>query len=479
MNSSQAPAHNEYAGDEINALVLDSGSSTTRAGFAGEDAPKSLVPSFYGVIQDASSTTTPDDYLFGENAVHNPRAHLEIRNPFGADSVVENWDAATRLWEYAITSRLTGIRATHPSKNGLNVGNGGEEVDVAMEGMEEVEKPMAENPLLMSEPGWNPTKAREKTMEVAMEDWGVPAFWMGKTGVLAAFASGKPSALVVDIGANTTSVTPLFDGLPLRKGILHSPLAGNFLSNQLRLQFAQSNPPVPLVPHFMVKSKSPVDANSPASASYVSFATPPSDSFRRLEEERVLLSFKESVVQVWQGPGRLSSRQHPNSERTNEDEAATRPGRPFEMPDGWNSMWGVERYKVVEGLFDHRAALTDDENPAPDSKHTLPTLIFNSLSQIDVDVRAQLLQTVILTGGGSLVEKMTDRLHSELSTMFPNPRVRVYGASGSGAGAVADRRYAAWVGGSVLGSLGSFHQMWISKKEYDEHGPGILEKRCK
>jgi len=32
------------------------------------------------------------------------------------------------------------------------------------------------------------------------------------------FASGKPNALVVDIGANTTSVTPISDGFVLKKG---------------------------------------------------------------------------------------------------------------------------------------------------------------------------------------------------------------------------------------------------------------------
>lgn len=58
--------------------------------------------------------------------------------------------------------------------------------------------------------------------------------------------------------------------------------------------------------------------------------------------------------------------------------------------------------------------------------------------------------------------------------MYPGPRVRVYAP-----GQVVERKYASWIGGSILGSLGTFHQMWISKKEYEEHGPNIIEKRCK
>ncbi|GAB7357286.1 hypothetical protein MBLNU459_g8255t1 [Dothideomycetes sp. NU459] len=478
MYSYSAPAAQEYAGDEINALVLDPGSFSTRAGFAGEDTPKSVVPSYYGALTSESEPR----YIFGENAIHNPTAGLDIRNPFNSESVVEDWDTATKLWEYTITSRLTGQRPTPPSKNGLNDTSaekneeGDGDGDVAMEGVEgveELEKPMAENPLLMSEPAWNPAKARGKSIEIAMEDWGVPAFWMGKTGMLAAFSAGKPNALVIDVGANTTSVTPIYDGFVLKKGVQKSSLAGNFISKQLRLQFAQMTPSVPLVPHYMVSSKQPVDAGQPANAVYAQFQTPPTDSFRRSEEERVFTSFKESMVQVWQGPGRLD---HVDSmgNHMNAEAAKSLPPRPFEMPDGWNQVFGIERFRVIEGLFDAKAALTDAENPAPDDKQTLSAMVKASIDAVDVEIRPTLLQNIVLTGGGSLVEKMGERLHAELSALYPNPKVRVHASN-----IITDRKYGAWVGGSILASLGTFHQMWISKKEYDEHGSNIVEKRCK
>lgn len=168
--------------------MLDPGSYSIRAGFAGEDAPKSVVPSYYGVLNADSEP----QYLFGENAIHNPTPGMDIKNPFNSESVVEDWDVASKLFEYTITSRLTGVRQTPPSKNGLNNDpkedgeNGNGDEDVAMEGTEELEKPMAEHPLLMTEPAWNPAKARAKAMEIAIEDWGVPAFYLAKTGMLAA-----------------------------------------------------------------------------------------------------------------------------------------------------------------------------------------------------------------------------------------------------------------------------------------------------
>merc|ERR1719427_1852573 len=37
-----------------------------------------------------------------------------------------------------------------------------------------------------------------------------------------------------------------------------------------------------------------------------------------------------------------------------------------------------------------------------------------------------------------------------------------------------ERKYSVWIGGSILASLSTFQQMWISKQEYDECGPSIV-----
>lgn len=98
---------------------------------------------------------------------------------------MQDWDLATKLWEYSITSRLISPKSSNPAKNGLNDPTNGDG-DVDMDELDDVEKPMADNPLLMSEPGKTTQKSREKLIENAMENWGVPAFWLGRSGVLAA-----------------------------------------------------------------------------------------------------------------------------------------------------------------------------------------------------------------------------------------------------------------------------------------------------
>jgi actin-related protein 4 len=262
-------------------------------------------------------------------------------------------------------------------------------------------------------------------------------------------------------------------------------LAGNFVSNQLRLIFKQSQPEIPLTPHYLVASKTQVDAGAPAQATYKKFDPPPLDSFRRHEEERVLTEFKESVVEVWSGPGRLNN-------ATNEEVARNQPGRPFEMPDGWNQVFGIERFRAAEGIFDANAAFhvsqlvqscelshsltrrKDADNQKPKEEHTLPKLIQAAVQNVDADQRTMLLNHVVVTGGSSLLYKFNDRLNNEVNLLYPSTRNKIVAP-----GPIVERKYAAWIGGSILASLGSFHQLWISKKEYEEHGVNIVEKRCK
>lgn len=105
-------------------------------------------------------------------------------------------------------------------------------------------------------------------------------------------------------------------------------------------------------------SKSPVDAGAPSQATYKTFATAPHDSFRRLNEERVITEFKESCVQIW-NPAR-----NPNGANSTLQasidwlRAQQEPGRPFEMPDGWNNVFGIDRYRVAEGMFDEKGGLS-------------------------------------------------------------------------------------------------------------------------
>jgi actin-related protein len=41
-----------------------------------------------------------------------------------------------------------------------------------------------------------------------------------------------------------------------------------------------------------------------------------------------------------------------------------------------------------------------------------------------------------------------------------------------------ERKYSVWIGGSILASLSTFQQMWVTKQDYDESGPSIIHRKC-
>ena len=81
---------------------------------------------------------------------------------------------------------------------------------------------------------------------------------------------------------------------------------------------------------------------------------------------------------------------------------------------------------------------------------------------------------VVLTGGTSLFASLRDRLEREMTETAPSMmKVKVAAATNS-----VERRYSTWIGGSILASLGTFQQMWMSKEEYKEHGAGLIHKKA-
>lgn len=51
------------------------------------------------------------------------------------------------------------------------------------------------------------------------EKYNIPAFFLVKNAVLAAFANGRSTGVVVDSGASQTSAVPVHDGYVLTQGM--------------------------------------------------------------------------------------------------------------------------------------------------------------------------------------------------------------------------------------------------------------------
>ena len=89
----------------------------------------------------------------------------------------------------------------------------------------------------------------------------------------------------------------------------------------------------------------------------------------------------------------------------------------------------------------------------------------------DVDIRKDLYANVVLSGGTTMYAGIADRMSKEITALAPaSMKVKII--------APPERKYSVWIGGSILSSLSTFQQMWISKQEYDESGPSNVHRKC-
>ncbi|GAA6040943.1 hypothetical protein JCM8097_003200 [Rhodosporidiobolus ruineniae] len=437
----------QYGGDEVGAVVLDIGSSSVRAGYAGEDTPKAVFPTPYVTVPGSDSAP---HHVHG-NGIHLYRPNATVSS-FMSDGIVTDWDAAGRAVEHAFTDRMR-------------------------------LKSLEEQPFLATETSWNSKENKEKMAELAFEKWQAPAYYAVDKAVMSAFAAGKGSALIVDVGEELMTVTPIYDGFVLRKAIQKQPVGGALLSEILLSSLQNNQPPIPATPHYLVKTKQAVDPNQPARASLHDDRFPnPSDpsaptspSYHQLQQMRLMHELKESVCAVL-------------TPHWDDATAQGKPTRPFEFPDGFNTYLGLQRLTVPEVLFNPQRFLPQEiaSRPLPPSASTIPShpysalqplvtgLIRASLVQIDPDLQATLLSNVVVTGGTTLIPGFVDRLQAELGAFAPSMKVKIHAASTS-----AERMHSAWLGGSILASLGTFHQLWIGKDEYQEVGASVVHRRSK
>ena len=135
----------------------------------------------------------------------------------------------------------------------------------------------------------------------------------------------------------------------------------------------------------------------------------------------------------------------------------------YELPDGNMVVVGTERFRCPEVLFNPALVGMEQEG--------VHVATFQSIMKTDVDIRKDLYQNIVLSGGTTMFPGIQERLQKEIAALAPSSmKVKVI--------APPERKYSVWIGGSILASLTTFQQMWISKSEYDESGPSIVHRKC-
>ena len=120
--------------DEVQAIVIDNGSGLIKAGFAGDDEPRTILSNT--VCQMRSSTDA-----FRVGAAWSDQEIQSIRYPI-EHGIITSWDDMENIWHHIFHNEL------HTSPE--------------------------EHPVLITEAPFNPKGNREKTVQILFERFSVP-----------------------------------------------------------------------------------------------------------------------------------------------------------------------------------------------------------------------------------------------------------------------------------------------------------------
>jgi actin-related protein 2 len=219
--------------------------------------------------------------------------------------------------------------------------------------------------ILLTEPPMNPLKNREHMCEVMFERYNFGGVYVAIQAVLALYAQGLSSGVVVDSGDGVTHIVPVYESTVLNHLTRRLDVAGRDVTRNLIALLLRRG--------------------------YALNRTADFETVRQIKEKLCYVSYDLSLDQ------RLS-------------EDTTVLVESYTLPDGRVIRVGSERFEAPECLF--QPHLVDVEQPG------IAEYLFNTIQAADVDVRSSLYKAIVLSGGSSMYPGLPSRLEKELKQLW-------------------------------------------------------------
>ncbi|XP_075695770.1 actin, cytoplasmic-like [Rhinoderma darwinii] len=270
----------------------------------------------------------------------------------------------------------------------------------------------SDRPVLLTEVPLNPLQNREKMAEIMFEGFNVPGMYIALQATLTLYSSGTTTGMFVNSGDGVTHMVPVYEGYSMPHAVARLDVAGRDVTECLMRLLLE-------IGHTFVSSA----------------------------EREIARDIKEHLCYVqWEPKENLREARNV-----------------YCLPDGNTVSLGSQLFRAPEILF--APANIGIEAPG------MHELLYRSIMKCPIDVRKDLYNNIVLSGGTTLFPGLNERISQEMEFLVPNGvTVKTI--------LPENRQYSVWIGASIISSLSVFRDLWVTSSDYKEIGSAALHKKC-
>lgn len=275
--------------------------------------------------------------------------------------------------------------------------------------------------VLVTEAANNPEKNKFDLFKMLFEGFGTPAAQCQVQAVLALYASGRTTGLVFDSGDGVSHTVPVFKGYGLPTSVVATKLAGRTVTKQCIWALGKYH-------RMNIENEN----NSTEIA-------------RALKEKvcRVAENFAEEFAALQRG----------------ETETVD-----YEFKDG--SVIACKEIQIEAPEVIYKPTVYGYRQKSANE------ILKKTIESLNIEMRKAMFQNTVLSGGTTCIRDYETRFIKEYKLVVPANSVNDVKVS-----VPTDRKYAVFLGGSILTCLASFAGSWITLKDYQEKGEDAIKDK--